>query len=147
MISMPMSRLILILTACALSGCGMVGPKPMEYGSTADIEKRLASLEAQLKAANDHQAETQATCDELTQQIAKLKFANQQLSRQLEAVGDAPRQRDQLRQQVARLEADLATARQELNRVQGAGAASAPAGLPSSQNAAAPLPASSPAQP
>jgi len=80
----------------------------------------MASRLEELKARNDV----------LTEQLHKSELAHEQLLKQLEVMGNAARQRDLLRQQVAAQDATIATLRARIDKLEGRTPATATASAP-----------------
>ena len=102
---MPTRRVILLVAGLALAGCR--GGK-VRIDATQEPD-RLGASRLQSDSLNSKMRMLNARMDELgqrnqglTQEVGRLKFLNEQLRKQLGAVGDAPRQRQIYKSQVAK---------------------------------------------
>jgi outer membrane murein-binding lipoprotein Lpp len=96
------ARFIGVVLSAALAGCAMwqssanppppppAGP-PATQAAANDLQTKVDSLTAQVD-------ELKARNQRLSEQVTGLNTTNDQLMRQLQAVGDAPRQRDTYKQ-------------------------------------------------
>lgn len=126
-----MMRLIVILVllwAAALSGCQdgwtwqRLGPKPQATTARspaaaviAEKDQRIRQLEGEVVAVQARVEELRQRAARLEDQVRKLEFMNDQLARQLDAVGQAPRERDLALTHLEEAQADVQLLRQRVN--------------------------------
>ena len=80
--------------------------------------RRIADLQTQVDVLRQRIGELSDRNDRLVEEIRRLKFTNTQLRKQLEVVGDAPRQRDKYRALAAALEAEVRRLRRQVRRLE-----------------------------
>ena len=128
-------RTILLLVLLAAGGCKWkrveaVAPQEPEPPTTQP--SRADELEAKVHILNARIEEIRKRSDRLTEEVGRLKFLNTQLRKQLAAVGEAPRERDLLKQQVLRQEAEIDRLKKRIAELEGAPpvGSTAPTALP-----------------
>ena len=85
-------------------------------------------MKEQIRLKDEKIAELRQRSDRLAEKVRKLEFLNEQLQKQLEAVGDAPKQRDRYKKmlinkelEIKRLEEKIKKLQQEITRLKTSG--------------------------
>lgn len=141
----------LIPTLALLAAVGLGGCEPEENGLGPPIEPRLPQkdqkdveierLQAEADSWHARAEELGARCEQLTEKVEELKFINQQLSKQLQAVGDAPGQRDHYKKLATELGLEILRLTRRIRTLEGL------LGIPSSRPATSPASAPAPTTP
>jgi len=107
----------ILLLATVLSGCEHFrrdepDPAPAPSAPAPDdhlteAEREVARLAEENRGLNERMGELRNRCDLLADKARDLQFANEQLRKQLDAVGDAPRQRDAYKAKALRMELEI----------------------------------------
>jgi predicted RNase H-like nuclease (RuvC/YqgF family) len=105
---------------------GMGGCRFKNADTTADQQPdepttkpgQVARLQATTRILDDRAEELRQRSSRLAEQVRQLKFLNTQLRKQLEAVGDAPRERDALGEQVARQKTEIDRLQQRIQELE-----------------------------
>ncbi len=130
---------ILIVITLVLGGCDIGrkkrddSPQPPSPSVQAARDVRITQLEDELHKREKQLEELRARADLLAQRAKKLEFLNEQLQKQLNAVGDAPRQRDRYKQQAAVKQLEIDSLKRQIKELKRA------IGVPSSQPTSAPI--------
>ena len=129
---------VLLVVAAGYGGCKFPAKdtdsaQPPGPPVQAARNKRITQLEDELYERDKQIEELRIRVDLLAEQAKKLEFLNEQLQKQLEAVGDAPRQRDRYRQQAAEKQLEIDRLRSQIRQLKHA------LGLPTSQPTSAPI--------
>jgi len=128
---------LLVFTA-GLCGCKSLAsrgdsPQPPSPPVQAERDERIAQLEDELHMRDKQIEELRAREDLLSEQAKKLEFLNEQLQKQLKAVGDAPRQRDRYKQLAVENQLEIDRLRSQIKELKRA------IGPPTSQPTSAPI--------
>jgi len=105
---------------------GMGGCRLKNADTTADQQPdepttmpgEVARLQATTRILDERAEELGQRSSRLAEQVRQLKFLNTQLRKQLETVGDAPRQRDALSEQVARQKIEIDRLQQRIQELE-----------------------------
>lgn len=112
-----MFRFLFIPAALTLAGLTLGGCEPSN-GQMATfagpLDQHARQLENDLAAERDKTAQMTKRCELLTDEIAKLRWREEQLNLQIQAIGDAPRQREALQRQVQALQGQIEILRQQV---------------------------------
>ena len=116
-------NILLITIAIGVGGCNFGeddadSPQPTSPSVRAARNERIRQLEEELDVRDRQTGELRDRAAQLARQIKKLKFLNEQLQRQLDAVGDAPRQRDKFKQQVAEKQLEIDRLKSRIERLE-----------------------------
>ncbi len=120
---MMLRRVIVLLGALVAGGCG--GPRSSPGGPEPGAPPKLGlteveKLRAECAMLKDQLTELRGRNSLLAEELTKLTFLNGQLRKQLEAVGDAPRQRDQYKGELARQQILVEQLRLRVRQLEGA---------------------------
>ena len=103
--SMGLRWFIPAFAALAVGGCNSNMPWPGEPERppvSGDGLTEVEELRAEVGMLKEQVEELRQRSGRLAKEVARVKFLNEQLHKQLHVVGDAPRQRDLYRTQLAR---------------------------------------------
>ena len=125
---LPMT-ILLSLTGCQLKTWNLSSkqPEPTTVSSSTTNEE-ISRLKEQIRLKDEKIKELSLRADRLAEKVRKLEFLNEQLQKQLEAVGDAPKQRDRYKKmlinkelEIKRLEDKIKKLQQEITRLKRSG--------------------------
>jgi predicted RNase H-like nuclease (RuvC/YqgF family) len=134
---------ILVVLATGLIGCEFDSEDPaapqVPPAQSADAA-RIAQLEDEVRIRDRQIDELRIRANRLARRVREVEFLNEQLGRQLDAVGDAPRQRDLYKRQAAERQLEIDRLRRRFERLRRAMGVttSQPATAPTSAPAARP---------
>jgi len=124
MLRFPFILAVAMLVCLALASCEPSSNQMMTFAGPADQHAR--QLEADLAAEREKTAQLTKRCEQLADEMAKLRGREQQLSLQVQAIGEAPRQRDFYQRQVLALTAQAEALRAQVITLGGTPAAPEP---------------------
>lgn len=118
---MPKRWFTLLVFVLGMGGCRLkkadTGPDQQPDEPTTK-PGQVARLQATTRILEERAEELRQRSSRLSEQVRKLKFLNTQLRKQLEAVGDAPRERDALAKQVARQKIEIDRLQQQIQELE-----------------------------
>ena len=124
---LPMT-ILLSLTGCQLKTWNLSSKQPEPTTVSSSTNEEISRLKEQIRLKDEKIAELRQRSDRLAEKVRKLEFLNEQLQKQLEAVGDAPRQRDRYKKmlinkelEIKRLEDKVKKLQQEITRLKASG--------------------------
>jgi len=97
---------------------GAAAPPGPEPQTAEPKDRRIAELQTQVDVLRQRIEELSARNDRLAQEVRNLRFCNNQLRKQLEVVGDAPRQRDKYQALAAALEVEVRRLRKQVQELE-----------------------------
>ncbi|MCD6377866.1 MAG: hypothetical protein J7L99_03320 [Planctomycetes bacterium] len=124
---LPMT-ILLSLTGCQLKTWNLSSKQPEPTRASSSTNEEISRLKEQIRLKDEKIKELSLRADRLAEKVRKLEFLNEQLQKQLEAVGDAPKQRDRYKQmlinkelEIKRLEDKIKKLQQEITRLKTSG--------------------------
>ncbi|MCD4699345.1 MAG: hypothetical protein K8R91_02085 [Phycisphaerae bacterium] len=113
---------VLLIFAAGLCGCKFSAQagdsaQPLSPSVQAARNERITQLEDELHMRDKQIEELRSRDDLLSGQAKRLEFLNEQLQKQLKAVGDAPRQRDRYKQQAAENQLEIDRLRSQIKEL------------------------------
>jgi len=120
--------ILLSLTGCQLKTWNSSSKRPEPTTVSSSTSEEISRLKEQIRLKDEKIAELRQRSDRLAEKVRKLEFLNEQLQKQLEAVGDAPKQRDRYKKmlinkelEIKRLEDKIKKLQQEITRLKTSG--------------------------
>ena len=114
--------LAMLAVAAGATGCGWPPADEPPTPPPADVEKqqeaKLEQLHAQIRALSARNEDLSSRSLLLAKEVTRLQFLNDQLNKQLAAVGDAPHQRDLYKQRVQQLQAEAEALRKRVEELE-----------------------------
>ncbi|MCK4626362.1 MAG: hypothetical protein KAV00_13675 [Phycisphaerae bacterium] len=116
-------NILLITLALGVGGCNFGkdntgSPQPRSPSVRAARNERITQLEDELDIRDKQIEELRTRAGRLAREIKRLKFLNEQMEKQLEAVGDAPRRRDEFKQQVAEKQLEIDRLKSQIRKLE-----------------------------
>ena len=116
--------ILLSLTGCQLKTWNSSSKRPEPTTVSSSPNEEISRLKEQIRLKDEKIKELSLRADRLAEKVRKLEFLNEQLQKQLEAVGDAPKQRDRYKKmlinkelEIKRLEDKIKKLEQEITRL------------------------------
>ena len=120
--------ILLNLTSCQLKTWNSSSKQPEPTTVSSSTNEEIIRLKEQIHLKDEKIKELCLRADRLAEKVRKLEFLNEQLQKQLEAVGDAPKQRDRYKKmlinkelEIKRLEDKIKKLQQEITRLKTSG--------------------------
>ena len=115
-------NILLIVLALGVGGCkfgkGSADSQPQSSSGQTARDERTTQLQDELDIRDKQIEELRSRAAQLVIQVKKLEFLNDQLQKQLEAVGDAPRRRDEFKQKVAEKQLEIDRLKSQIRRLE-----------------------------
>ncbi len=115
-------NILLIVLALGVGGCNFgkdnTNSQPRSPSVRAARNERITQLEDELDIRDKQIEELRTRAGRLAREIKRLKFLNEQMEKQLEAVGDAPRRRDEFKQQVAEKQLEIDRLKSQIRKLE-----------------------------
>ena len=120
---LPMT-ILLSLAGCQLKTWNLSSKQTEPTTVPSSTSEEISRLKEQIRLKDEKIKELSLRADRLAEKVRKLEFLNEQLQKQLEAVGDAPKQRDRYKKmlinkelEIKRLEDKIKKLQQEITRL------------------------------
>lgn len=115
-------NILLIVLALGVGGCKFgrdsADSQPQSSSGQTARDGRTTQLQDELDIRDKQIEELRIRAAQLAKQIRKLEFLNDQLQKQLNAVGDAPRRRDEFKQKVAEKQLEIDRLKSQIRRLE-----------------------------
>lgn len=110
--------ILLNLTSCQLKTWDSSSKRPEPTTVSSSTNEEIIRLKEQIHLKDEKIKELCLRADRLAEKVRKLEFLNEQLQKQLEAVGDAPRQRDRYKQMLVNKELEIKRLENKIKKLQ-----------------------------
>ena len=114
---LPMT-ILLSLAGCQLKTWNLSSKQTEPTTVPSSTSEEISRLKEQIRLKDEKIKELSLRADRLAEKVRKLEFLNEQLQKQLEAVGDAPKQRDRYKQMLINKELEIKQLEDKIKKLQ-----------------------------
>ena len=110
--------ILLSLAGCQLKTWNLSSKQTEPTTVPSSTSEEISRLKEQIRLKDEKIKELSLRADRLAEKVRKLEFLNEQLQKQLEAVGDAPKQRDRYKQMLINKELEIKQLEDKIKKLQ-----------------------------
>jgi len=114
---LPMA-ILLSLTSCQLKTWNLSSKQTEPTTVPSSTNEEISRLKEQIRLKDEKIKELSLRADRLAEKVRKLEFLNELLQKQLEAVGDAPKQRDRYKKMLINKELEIKRLEDKIKKLQ-----------------------------